>query len=1092
VSKGPNVVVSNRTESLVDALCERLTQTNEQTSPLDREVVVVQGRGMAVWLNLELARRFGVSANIDVLYPRNLVTWAFEQLLPGAAGESDYSRSRLFWTILAKLPELLPEAEFRQLASYLEGDSGGLRRVQLAERIAATFDEYLTFRPDLLERWSKAARSRRKAADGRPQLSLFGSATADSTERWQERLWQTLRAELGDSHPALKEAKLAASAVAGRVAPRVSVFGLSSLPPLFLRILLHVGKRTELDFYLLGATKKPEAEVKHVLFTASGTVEREFRGLLEQSFRSEGVDATFDLRFAADAGDTLLRQLQGELAQDRDATSLRVASTDTSLRFHSCHGPTREIEVLHDQLLQAIHEKGYQPHEIVVMAPNIEDYAPLIEAVFERHTSDPTFVPYRISDRRPQSESEVVLGLSGVVALVSTRVSSAEVLDLLTQTKVRERFGISADDLAVIRRWVTEAGARWGIDSTHRGHFDVPAEHANTWRFALDRLLLGYSLATGGTELSLGVLPYDEIEGKTGELLGRFATFLETLFAELAALRAPRTVDEWQVALTHCLSSLFTLDDVTAWQHQLVLQALSELVARATEARFADKLELQAVYRLLDAELDQQRSARGFLSGGVTFCAMTPMRSIPFRLVWLLGMNEGAFPRQTFRPDFNLIDKSADGRRPCDPDRRLDDRMLFLECLLCARDELVLSFVGQSIRNNAKTPPSVVVSELLDGILDRAIDEHGVALSSKHLVLEHPLQPFSPRYYQGAAHETARQALFSFEENYRHGASLLLGERRQATALFDVDLPELSEPLVQLDDLAAFFSAPTDALLRKRLGVDLRDQLYDVPEREPSVLDGLELYGVGAMLLAHLTSGIPEDESIELIRATGLLPSGASGDFEFRRALASAKPIAAMARRVAGIRCFDRYAADVALDEQNHVQGDLGTLFARGLLHAQFARVSPKHILQTWLRHLVLCAVQPKGVQLQSTLLGRREGPRVKPLVYATVPEPLPILRSLVDLYRVGQRRPLPFFPSSSLSVVLREQKTHKGLLSSANHWKEELSRSPALKRIYGDVQLLPSGPEGFSSGASPSFRDVAFGVYAPLLSYLSDEEDDS
>jgi exodeoxyribonuclease V gamma subunit len=277
------VVVSNRTEVLVEALCDRLSEPGARFCPGDRERIVVGGRGMAVWLNLEIARRLGIASGIEYLYPKNVVAWALSRLLPGTSELDAYSGERLFWTVLAKLPDLLGEPEFVQLASYLEGDQSGSKRFQLCQRIASTLDEYLTYRPELLERWTRPSRGRR-GKEAEPQLSLFGSATADASERWQQRLWKAVRSEFGDAHPALRAQTLEQAPLPGSIdAERISWFGLSTLHPLFLRVLSRLGQVCDVHLYLLNACEPGRFTGTSSVLATSGVIQREFWELLHSN-----------------------------------------------------------------------------------------------------------------------------------------------------------------------------------------------------------------------------------------------------------------------------------------------------------------------------------------------------------------------------------------------------------------------------------------------------------------------------------------------------------------------------------------------------------------------------------------------------------------------------------------------------------------------------------------------------------------------------------------------------------------------------------------------------------------------------------------
>jgi exodeoxyribonuclease V gamma subunit len=366
----------------------------------------------------------------------------------------------------------------------------------------------------------------------------------------------------------------------------------------------------------------------------------------------------------------------------------------------------REVEVLHDQLVALFEEiPDLEPRDVIVMTPAIDGYAPLVEAVFGESTTRPP-IPYHIADRGPRATDEIVDAFSRLLAIVDGRMTATEVLDLLRIGAIRRRFAIAAEDVELLRTWVGRVGIRWGIDDAHRAALGQPPFHANTWRFGLDRLMLGYAMAGGDRELFGETLPYDDVEGSSAELLGKLAELCETVFGFHASLRDARSLDDWRDDFARLLAAMIASDDHDADQHNEVRNALARIARRAHAAGFVEALPLEAARTLALDELTRTTSARGFLSGGVTFCEMVPMRAIPFRVVCLLGMNGDAFPRVRRPLGFDLV-----ARHPRRGDRssREDDRYLFLEALLSARDRLLIIYVGQSIRDNAELPPSVVV-----------------------------------------------------------------------------------------------------------------------------------------------------------------------------------------------------------------------------------------------------------------------------------------------------------------------------------------------------------------------------------------------
>ena len=114
---------------------------------------------------------------------------------------------------------------------------------------------------------------------------------------------------------------------------------------------------------------------------------------------------------------------------------------------------------------------------------------------------------------------------------------------------------------------------------------------------------------------------------------------------------------------------------------------------RSRERRIDKAISSEPVLERLTEKLNETRGAKGFISGRVTFCAMLPMRSIPFKVICIIGLNENTFPRQKSSLEFDLMAK-----HPVKGDRnnRDSDRYLFLETLISAKERLILSYVGQS------------------------------------------------------------------------------------------------------------------------------------------------------------------------------------------------------------------------------------------------------------------------------------------------------------------------------------------------------------------------------------------------------------
>ncbi|MEM7156368.1 MAG: exodeoxyribonuclease V subunit gamma [Myxococcota bacterium] len=1103
---------SNRVEALLDALTEMLREP--AAGPMQSEPIMVHSRAMAVWLSMRLAERFDGWVGGAFPFPRRFVQDLFTGVLgPRADATEGFTRSRLLWSVMAALPELLATPAFEELRRYVATDPRGQARFQLAQRIAEVLDRYAIYRP-------------------REILSWDGGAD----DHWQARLWRAIVERQGRDHaPALARDVfrcLDSGDFDRSVLPaRISVFGVSTLPPFYVQVLGALARHVPVHMFVLSPSQEYWAELRsgrqalralrdpetplpsttdlgNPLLASFGGVGRDFQLVLERELDYEEADASL---YHEPEAATMLELMQSDVlhlrhrgAETEDAEDPSrppphtVAPDDRSITFHACHSPMREVEMLHDQLLDILagpKALGIAPHQVVVLMADVDTYAPLVEAVFGREQGEASFIPFCIADRRVRAESPAIEAFHRLLGLVGGRVTVSEILDLLAVEAVHTRFEISADDLDRVTEWVGAAGVRWGIDSQHRGDHGQPRYDQNTWRFGLQRLLLGYGLPGQGRETFAGVLPYDEIEGQDAELLGKLAEFCEQLFDHLARLVTPRTPGEWQEALTSLLDDMLATVGEAAFEHQQLRRSIDGLVTDAREAGFTGSLTLESMRALVEERLEEERPAQRFLAGGITFCAMLPMRTIPFEVVCMIGMSDGAFPRGDRKVGFDLM---AERPQPGDRSRRSDDRYLFLEALLAARRRVIVSYVGQSIQDNSDLPPSVVVSELLDVLDESFVAEQGSLRDQ--LVLRHPMQPFSPRYF-GADPDPR---LWSYAKAYEEGARALHSEGGgdHRIELFEELLPpseddEGSEarPL-ELDRLVRFFQQPAAQLLKRRLGINLDEWVRDRSDREPMELDPLEQWRAGTEILEHRLDNLPSLRSRELLRGMGLLPLGAAGDSLYEAIAMDTDPIAAVARRLRDGSRLANLPIDLSLTDLRLV-GQLDRRWPNAIVHAQYGMVRPKHLLSAWIRHLVLCVLSPSDQTRQSVLVGRPGKPggakicRLQPVDDARAR-----LEDLARLYVTGQQRPLLLFPRASFAYVeaLREDKGDtEARIAARGAWEGRgfaERDDPHLARIFGDQDPLH---EGFSLLSPPlvggDFASLSRRVFGPLLDHLREGE---
>lgn len=1004
------IQTSNRIENLVDALAALLKQP--LSSPFTPEVIVMQSKGMQRWLAMELAGRFGVWANCSYPFPNALIAQLFKQVVADVPATDPFAPDCMTWQIFGMLPTFVDNDVFAPLQHYLADDLDDLKRFQLAQKIADTLDQYTLYRPELLERWEQGL-------------------VTEQDEAWQAALWQEL-SRRGSGYHRGRLKQLFCDQIKtfvpqqGQLPERIALFGISYLPIYHLEIIAAVAQLTEVNLFLLSPTREYWADIvstktKARLVPEERAVRFEGNPLLASLGRlgRDFSDMTIELGnlasreeelYAEPDGSCLLLQLQSDILNLVGAEEGRglqpVNSGDNSIQIHSCHSPMREVEVLHDQLLAFLEqEPGLEPRDILVMTPDIEIYAPYITAVFGGVQNPAQKIPFSIADRRLASEGLVASALLKLLALPGSRLSVVQLLDLLSIAPVLCCFELEEGDLGTIRSWLEDTAVRWGMDEQARVRLGLPGYRANSWRAGLDRLLLGYAMSDDKGCLFNDTLPYDDMEGSSVQLLGKLIAFVNRVEQATEELTRPRPLSDWRKDLRGLLADFIAADDDSSRELADVSGIIGAMADLEEQSGYSGAVTFAVIRSWLTAQLEQEKKGLGFMTGGVTFCAMLPLRSIPFKLIAMIGMNDGAFPRQNVAPGFDLI-----ARHPRRGDRSLrdEDRYLFLETILSARRCLYISYVGQSIRDNSAIPPSVLVSELLDAIQRGFCPDEGRTLEQQMVTL-HRLQGFSRDYF------TAGSPLFSYSEE--NCTALIEQCSSSGNPILFMPAP-MAEPTeewrdIPLAGLLRFIANPAQFFLEQRLGIRLDRLVEPLEEREPFAAVGLAPYSLKSEILELVLQGRDPGQLLAVVHSRGILPPAQHGDLLFGELVREVQRFAEkITKKIGTARPLPHL--DLTFDLNGfRLHGRLNTIWPEGMLRYRCSKLKAKDQMKAWIEHLMLNAAHEAGYPCQTMLLMSD-----KSVSFNRVEHPEEILQSVLDLHWLGLTRPLPFFPESALACA--------------------------------------------------------------------------
>ena len=619
---------------------------------------------------------------------------------------------------------------------------------------------------------------------------------------------------------------------------------------------------------------------------------------------------------------------------------------------------------------------------------------------------------------------------------------------------IAARYGLIEDDLVTISAWIARSGIRWGLSGEEKSsRWDLPPEQHNTWRFGLDRMLHGYA-ARAEDGLIDGVLPFD-MDGGDVHILEALQLFIDDLSAWGTRLREPRSIPEWAVTVTELIETFYGDPSEEVLELQLIRDGLEELVSIAARAGYDLEMEAPAMREALDGLIARPGRGGALLSGGITFASLVPMRSIPFRVVCLLGMNDGEFPRHEPQYSFDI---RAGGHRAGDRSRRLDDQYLFLEATLSAREVLYISYRGRRITDNRAMLPSILVSELQEycEAVMRSGDD-----TPPELLVEHPLQPFDPQYFGTDARLPSYQSEWYRDQGDAGDGGFLTGLPGRPPAA-----------VIELSELVSFFRHPARYFLRARLGVVFESHVDYLDDVEAFTLSPLDQYQLAESALAHsLTGGIEAHWREHMIARGSVLPS-TPGKLMLDEAWRKAHEIETRVGALIDGEPFEK-PIDLTLGDVRLV-GRVDRMFDAGRVFFRTGQVRDRQLVTTWVEHLAINAETPghvtylvDNVNQQTFGMLDREQART-------------LLSALVDLYRSSDTAPPHFLPETSRSFF---EGMPKGLDKAAERALERFTRgnlgSEGTDESYLRLYSLPRDLDD-------EFALTASLVYAPLFEALN------
>jgi exodeoxyribonuclease V gamma subunit len=1080
----PSIFPHATLDGLLDALLEDLREVQEGSTgaaALKPVPVVVPSIQFTDWLQISIARRRGLCMGFEFLMPQRFVERALA-LADGAEErrENPWSQRNLAWLILPHI------AEYEGRLGVT--DASPRDRLALANLLADQFDQYAHFRPQIVAAWSEGKSAAGEGCHSGEWRARGWTERDRENEGWQRELWMKVQSAIGGEgqarrHPSLlpeqlwKDADFLASL--REAFPRLLVVGTGAFDPLLVRVLKLLeaaGSEVRAHIalpslgYLGGLRKSPprddqdpesiEMRDGHPLLVSMGrhaVGSFLLLGELDENYTHwpEAGESDEDKAPA-----TLLGQIQADIrGLKAPARSFNHDGGDISLRVHSCFGPRREMEVLRDELLRAFDDlKDLKPEEVIVVTPSLETYAPLVPAILDQTPA----LPVRLTELPPSEQDPMAEGLLALLDMARSRCEASGLLELLHLRAVRACLGIPDDPNAIerLREWICASGLTCGLDE----EAECCRITIGSWRFARDRLIAG---AWFGDEARAQypdgdyVLPVADDLGGNFDLKAAFIQWLWTLARTLREWSAEATPAVWSERLSGACDQLLSSGDEDSMiEIQYALNLLSQVPCQ-------ELLDAAAISDWLQAA-SAETARRTAVSGRITFGRFKQLQNIPCRVLAMVGMQDGAFPRQNRLPAWDLLHCDP---RAWDRNARIDDRQLFLDAILTPTDRLIITASTRNVRSGRTEPLSSCVDELLRvaGATSR---------TETNLVVEHRLQPFAPGYFGAGDEDPALPRSFD-AGSARVARSLLRTATADRKGLpfwnagAPVKAPAAEALELTIDQLVNFWKDPARAFIRAQgIALPFEEEDDHTLDRSPLALDGLEEWSVRSAILRESCEA---ESSMTYVKARLAadrgLPASELGNCKWEALYNITEPLDRKLKTIkTGELTLD--LAVTGITPPVRVTGALvrGKIDGAEVLLAWRPGTfkSAKHYLQPWIEAIAAACA---GAPLPTCLLDDENLDVPARLATFEPARAAELLERLVAGYVEGQSRPLCYAPATSDAYA-----------KACQHWGAQADQN-AIDAASDKWNEEPfSGPkgEGFSEFAQVAWRDQDPFAYAP------------
>ncbi len=1002
----------------------------DDTDPLQPTWIVVQNNEIKEWLSLKFAKEKEIAGNFRFIFPSEFL-WKLYRLVDNGIPEvlpSDLNAMQwALFDLLSSEPELLSQVPYYSLDTDTP-----IKRVQLCAQLADNFDQYQVYRPLMMEAWVNNK-----------------MVTKHKDEKWQASIWKNLN-EKWNSAPSTTNIPsrskaytkllnwIGKGALKSELPGQIYVFGLSQTSMPFLEIILKLSDHIQVHHFRNEAKigSEDSSEIIKELVSDWKKPASEQQDLLYQIAERNGI--SINHKFVESP----------------------KPNSQLQLSVHSCHSTRREVQVLKDQLLNYLDEyPDCDLSEVLVMVPDAEEYASLIEVIFGKDKGEPSLPVSRLSSNRQESAE---YALNTLLGLFSSSYKTSEIIQVLNLEPIKNTFSFSDDELDVLEEWILNNKVFRGLGNQFNATY--------SWQKALNQMIAGFSMEPDDLSVYNGLIPFHEIASTEDMLLAtRFSEFIHALLHAEKRTRQKKTPLEWLDFAEMILTNFMGIQKEENLTSRIYLK-ISKLKEQVSFTKTKEKLSYNTIRHWLKTQFESTNSVSGRFGQGVTVSSYVPYRSVPFRFIAILGMEESIFPRKAVRPEFDLIYANP---QPGDRIQKEDDTYLFLETISATKDHLHISYKGQDQRRDSKRLPSILIQQYLDS----GQSDWGEG------IIYHHLHPFSTHYF-----ETEKNKFSYSGVNLKLAKEIHEHDAFEGKAFMEpsFEIPEEPEnKKINISDMISFFTHPSKYLLYNILGLNNYSEFKQITDRETFKINGLERYNLDDFLFRKLTPGKPDDKVYNFVQKAGMIPDQLQGRKTF---LQEKETIQQLMKVVEQHTTEEEHKEEINIQlGGNELFGTISGIYDDVMISYRVGSRRAKHEVQHWIKHLILLE---NNIDITRSLFVSKDNNGIKLLHIQSKDIPSNLLQGLLKWYQESSLlKKGAFFPETSRTYAEafdKKNDTEEALAEAYKKWEfHKQYNKYAESNDYFNALLW----RNIDPLAKNAFVQHAVEFWSPLLEAMKEEE---